>query len=53
MELTKENTKVILNENKKGVTIIRKNFKKRTLVEIRGKRNFLITKYRFDNIDLK
>lgn len=53
MDVTNENTIITLNKNKQGVTITRKNFTSRALVEVRDKDNNIIDTYNFNNIDLK
>lgn len=53
MKITELNAVIELNKNPQGVTMVRKNFKNRSVVKVLGKNNYRITEYRFNNIDLK
>lgn len=52
MNLTTPNTTIQINKNSLNISMIRKNFKNRSVVQVRNEANGLIASYRFKNIDL-
>ena len=52
MTLTTPNTTIQVNRNSLGVSMTRKNFKNKSVLQVRGLNDMLIASYRFKNIDL-
>lgn len=50
--MTQHNATILLNKNRYGITISRKNFKNKSVVTVRGLKSNFICNYRFDNLEV-